>query len=125
MKPIKEIRLENLLKLASKYRFDKDFCQAIDILPTYMTALKNRDKGIGDKLARQIETSLKLAPGWMDKDHAETCMEIISGGATLAALIDELPTPVSDAMKHLVFAMALEFGKAGRSPYKNNKKSPK
>jgi hypothetical protein len=111
MKPIKEIRLNNMLKCASKYRFDKDFCEVIGIRPTYMTALKSKEKGIGDNLARQIEDRLKLTPGWMDKDHTEVIADPISNGAAMAALIDQLPESIAESMKRMIFSIHLELGK--------------
>lgn len=51
-----------------------EFAQAIDVANSTLSALKGEGKSvrnIGDRLARQIESRLGLASGWLDEDHGE------------------------------------------------------
>jgi hypothetical protein len=114
MRTAKELRLLNYLRLAKQYRFVKDFCAEIDIKPSYHTQIVAPEgKGIGDALARRIEERLNLPRGYMDKDHAETKDTVISKGAALAAVIDDLPESIAENLKRLVFSIALEINKKG------------
>ena len=72
VKPIKQIRRENMLHLASRFRHRSDFADHIEKRPAYLNQIigPNPSKGIGDMLARHVELVFDLPKGWMDTDHS-------------------------------------------------------
>lgn len=91
MRTVKEIRYENLLKLVSEFG-GGDLTAALattkswhladsenklsratldQILKKVKTA-NDTVRGVGDSLARKIESEFRLTGGWMDVDHQES-----------------------------------------------------
>ena len=70
MGTIVETRLANLLALAAKYRFSREFCEAAGISPSYFSQLRSRVKTLGNTLARDIESRLNLENGALNEPVA-------------------------------------------------------
>lgn len=82
MKDVKELRRENLSLLVEQYgslaklnevlgrrKTDSTLSQIINLSPDTKTGTP---KTMGDKIARDIESSLGLEHAWMDSDHSES-----------------------------------------------------
>jgi hypothetical protein len=105
---VKEIRLNNLLALASRYDQDIEFCKRIEMNPSYLPQLKGKTKTIGDKIARKVEEKLGLPHGYMDVTHAPSELAPKPPEADVMATayaIEALPKPLSDQLKRLTFQM--------------------
>jgi hypothetical protein len=84
MSSLNEIRLHNTLWIFEAFRqqvapgdvavrgLDKAFAGQLGISPSYWAQIKSTDKpkNIGPNLARQFERKFHMAPGWLDKAHA-------------------------------------------------------
>jgi hypothetical protein len=80
---IAQIRRENLLLLFSEFiaaecpknptgttkGLDGLFAAKIQVHNTYFSGMKKGARGIGDKLARQIEANTGMKKGWLDEVH--------------------------------------------------------
>jgi hypothetical protein len=64
-------RIENLRQCAELYDSWRQFALALGLDPSFLHALAgpNPRRNIGDDLARSIELTLKLEPGWLDEPH--------------------------------------------------------
>lgn len=80
MPTIAEIRYANLMLLiGTQHGAIKRFAALIDRDPSHVSQWVSRSKhstsgrprGIGDKIARHIESTLKLTPGWLDTPQTE------------------------------------------------------
>lgn len=67
---IHQYRLDNLLRLAARFKSDREFAAVAGINHTYLPQLKAGTKRLGHQLVRRIEINLQLEPGWMDHDHS-------------------------------------------------------
>lgn len=110
MTTIKQIRLVNLLRLSNERTFIKDFCSEVGISPAYYSQLTHGIKGIGGKVARQIEERLGLEPGWMDVDHDADKTDT----SALAAAIKQLPEHLIEPVKNLIYAIAADSKRRNR-----------
>lgn len=66
-------RRENLSLLIGRYDKEKDFANAINVSPGYLTQLKRGKpdgRDITEKTARKIEKLLGLPDGWMDETRS-------------------------------------------------------
>lgn len=70
MKTIEEIRLENLRSLIAKLGGPESFSMKIGKTPNQISQLANEHKGIGSKIAREVEEAINLERGWLDNDHS-------------------------------------------------------
>lgn len=74
---IKDIRYANFLTILREFG-DKDgergairrLAKASDTDESYISQLKNREKGLGRTVAARLEHAAGRKPGWMDKEHA-------------------------------------------------------
>ena len=68
---IQEIRRHNSRLLASRFKTLTEFAEALDRAPTYVSRFlgKNPTRGIGGKIAREIETAFDKPHGWLDIYH--------------------------------------------------------
>ncbi len=107
---IKDIRLANVLKIQSKYRWKQEFCTAAGISPSYFSQLKSGTKTLGDHLAREIEEKLVLPRGRLDVPHQDREFAGTSPPdvMTVAYAIESLPARVRDRIKALVLELAAE-----------------
>ncbi|MFA5920097.1 MAG: hypothetical protein WC856_02250 [Methylococcaceae bacterium] len=101
MKTIKQIRLINLIRLANQRHLIKEFCAEVDLSPAYYSQITHGLKGIGTKVARQIESKLNLEPGYMDIDHDAGSDD----SSALAAVINKLPAHLMEQVKGLIYAI--------------------
>lgn len=114
---IKQIRLQNMLALANGYGRIADFCEKIDMQPSYFSQVKAGTKGIGDDRARRTEVLLELPHGFMDMVHTTASGEKVSDASmpdrsamSLAYIIEELPPIIRERIKGLVYSLASELG---------------
>lgn len=106
---IKQTRLRNLLSLAEHYRRNIDFCERIEMNPTYFSQIKSGKKAVGDEIARKVEALLGLDRGYLDVAHGEDRVQQrapSSEAMAVAYAIDSLPTPIRDACKRLIYQIA-------------------
>lgn len=116
---VKEIRLNNLLALASTYDQDVEFCKRIEMNPSYLPQLKSKTKTIGDKIARKVEEKLGLPHGYMDVTHGPSEVAPKPPEADVMATayaIEALPKPLSDQLKRLTFQMLTYCNQAQSGP---------
>ncbi|GAA0694643.1 S24 family peptidase [Dyella marensis] len=96
MKPIKDLRRENFVKLMAEQGGQSAVAARIkrDRNQVYQWTLDPSNpasRGIGDKLARVIEQALQVPIGWLDADHPSSTnppapkLEAIGGEASPAA----------------------------------------
>lgn len=73
VKDINEIRRDNARQLATQESSLAAFADRIDRSATQVSRFmgKNPTKGIGDKIARHIETTYGKERGWLDQDHSQ------------------------------------------------------
>jgi phage repressor protein C with HTH and peptisase S24 domain len=79
MKPISEIRRDNLLLAIDRCKTITALADAAGVSAANLSQVKNRTpesktgkpKGMGDSLARKIEKALGEPEGWMDVEHAD------------------------------------------------------
>ncbi len=81
---LNDIRRRNLLFLYSEFvaeatrsdptsvsaKSDESFAKSIQLAKSAFSSMKSGGRGIGDKIARQIEALQGLPRGWMDEEHA-------------------------------------------------------
>lgn len=74
---IAEIRLLNLKCLVDQYKSQREFADAVETSPAYIsqtlnkTLARGKPRSIGNDFARKIEEKLGLAHGWMDQLHSD------------------------------------------------------
>lgn len=106
---IKEIRLNNLLALSSKYGRIVDFCDRIAMNPSYFSQIKGGKKAIGDDIARKVEEKLGLPRGYMDSAQEEDRLQgkpPANDALATAYSIEAMPAPLREQFKKLVFQVA-------------------
>jgi phage repressor protein C with HTH and peptisase S24 domain len=64
---VKEIRRMNLLLLVERHGSVRALADATDSPSTYLVNIKNKERAMGDELARRIEKKLDRPHGWMDR----------------------------------------------------------
>jgi transcriptional regulator with XRE-family HTH domain len=111
---IQEIRRQNFLKLSDSFKFTKDFCEKVGILPAYFSQIKHKNKNLGNKVSRQIEKRLGLPVGYMDSSHdreepGEINVECTTATKNLAVVIDQLPLHLKEQVRRLVYSIASEI----------------
>jgi hypothetical protein len=113
---IKETRLTNFMTLASGYPKIVDFCDAIQMAPSYFSQVKRGQKMIGDDRARQIEEALSLPLGWMDMPHDQSAepQRLPSDELGVAYALASLPEAIKQRIKSLVYDLAADY--ASRTP---------
>lgn len=70
---IKTTRRLNMRRLINRDYGSKqaDFASAIGRQPDYVSRCLKGSKGIGEDLARDIESKLRLTPGWLDREQGK------------------------------------------------------
>ncbi len=75
---IEEIRIKNLLVLIEEAHSTANLAHKADTSPAYLSQIINKvasstgtPRGVGDKLARKLETGMKKPLGWLDQDHED------------------------------------------------------
>lgn len=109
---IKETRHANLLLLVKQAGGNKsEVARCARTTPTYINDIINGAKtpagtirGVGDALARRLESGFEKKEGWMDVDH-----ELSASGAGEALPDYDVIGPLSEAEKELV-CLAREYG---------------
>ncbi|HHW7522415.1 TPA: S24 family peptidase [Mannheimia haemolytica] len=79
MRPLKEIRYDNLLRLIDEAKSTSDLANRTGIAVSYLLQIKNKNaiqngkpKGIGDKIAAKLEDGMNKPRGWLDQVHTIT-----------------------------------------------------
>lgn len=77
MRPLKEIRHDNLLRLIEEAKNTSELANRTGIAVSYLLQIKNKNaiqngkpKGIGDKIASKLEDGMNKPRGWLDQDHS-------------------------------------------------------
>lgn len=107
----KNIRLANLLQIASQYKRDAEFCKLIEMNPTYFSQLRNERKIIGDDLARRVEEKLALPRGYLDTPKGNTASagaEIPIDTLSIAYALQTLSPAVRASLSQLIYHLAAE-----------------
>lgn len=102
----REIRLRNLLELASGYKRFAEFCEKIDMSPSYFSQIKSGTKDIGDKIARKVEVRLGIPRGYLDVPHQQVPAGDTSDSIGLAFAINALHPAIREQLRRLIFIMA-------------------
>ncbi len=78
MRPLKEIRYDNLLRLIDEAKSTSDLANRTGIAVSYLLQIKNKNaiqngkpKGIGDKIAAKLEDGMNKPRGWLNQIHSE------------------------------------------------------
>ena len=118
----KDIRLENLMALAGRYKRNLEFCKVLEMNPTYFSQVKTGKKAIGDELARKIEAKLNLPRGYMDTpktgESQPKNLEIAQETLACAFALEQLSPAIRDNLVQLIYHMAAEAkdNKAKKAP---------
>lgn len=79
MRPLKEIRHDNLLLLIEEAKSTSELASRTGISVSYLLQIKNKNaiqngkpKGIGDKIAAKLEDGMNKPRGWLDRVHTNT-----------------------------------------------------
>lgn len=101
MRTIYEIRLTNARKLASRYKNQAEFANAINKPATQVSRFmgKNPTKNIGDEIANDIEMALGLESGYLDTKHYDFSLDDISSAIESAS---PRSTAILNEMNHLI-----------------------
>lgn len=101
MRTIYEIRLANARKLASKYKNQAEFANAINKPATQVSRFmgKNPTKNIGDEIASDIEVALGLDPGYLDIRHYDFSLDDINSAIAVSS---PRSTAVLNQVNHLI-----------------------
>lgn len=109
---IQAVRLKNLRILVGRCDTQHDFAGLTGISVQYLNHLLHGRRNIGEKTARKLEKSLKIEPGWLDRD-AEARSDVAGGVSGLSrraemvgAMFDRLPPGRQDAIWEVVNALA-------------------
>ncbi len=107
-----EIRVRNLMVLATKFDSDRQFCAAAGLNHSYYPQLKNGMKRIAGPRARRIEHQLGLPPMYLDTEHASVAPPVVEPpdprtDHQVVAALGALPKDVRDQIKRLVFELSL------------------
>lgn len=62
---LRMVRREKLLLLLQDFPKEKEFAARVGIEPSYLSRIKGK-QGIGDGMARMIETAFNKPSGWLD-----------------------------------------------------------
>lgn len=68
----KEFRYSHLIRILTEYGTIEAMAKACSMNPAYISQMKNKTRGIGDKTARNIEAALGMREGEMDIPFAES-----------------------------------------------------
>jgi len=98
--------------LLADYPTKKAFADAADLSPPHVSQMASGFRGMGDQIARQIETVLKLPAGWMDTDHRG--METAENAEFLDAIKNRLADrEFPEHMRKTILAMMDTLPKKG------------
>ena len=119
---INEIRVRNLMVLATKFDSDRQFCAAAGLNHSYYPQLKSGMKRIAGPRARRIERQLGLDPLYLDTEHPSSAPPVVEApppdprsDQQVAAALGSLPRDVRDQIKRLVFELTLALPKSGET----------
>ena len=65
---INDVRRRNLRRLVTQYDSQADLARTLAISPQALSGVLTGNKPFGEKFARSLEQTLKLAPGWLDRN---------------------------------------------------------
>lgn len=65
MQEIREIRRDNLIRLLSNHKSQRQFAESVGLVPSLISQLVNGTRSMGEDVARRIEQALGLSAGFM------------------------------------------------------------
>ena len=65
MQEIREIRRDNLIRLLSNHKSQRQFAESVGLVPSLVSQLVNGTRSMGEDVARRIEQALGLSAGFM------------------------------------------------------------
>lgn len=77
MKTVQDIRLENFKAIANRCESQRELSDKLDYTPGYINQLLLGKRNIGEKVARKIESSLRIPKGSLDIDRSAIEGEVI------------------------------------------------
>ena len=83
MDNMSEVRQRNLYRLVHQYESQAELARALGMTPQGLSSLLTGARPFGEKSARNIERTLHLAPGWLDRNGGS------EAGPGMAGLDDE------------------------------------
>lgn len=92
MKTIREIRRDNLIRLAQSYKSKRKFASDMGLAPAHMNQLLSGARDMGEEVARRIEDALGLTPGSISTEPGTNPLSLIK---------DELQGMPADELKLL------------------------
>lgn len=112
-------RRNNLRYLVAQTGGQVEVAKRVDTDPAYLSqVLANwKGRGVGDALARRIETAFGKPVGWMDQAHDQKPIpaEVVVHGfkisqetAALAAELEKLTEPLRSVVFHLIHVMVAQ-----------------
>lgn len=84
---MREIRRDNLQRLLTGYRFQRQFAEATGLAAAHVSQMVNGTRDMGEDVARRIEKALGLPANWMDR---------VEGSALELAVIDLEQLPADE-----------------------------
>lgn len=98
----KTIRRGNLDLLIDEVGTMKELAELAESDPNYLSTLKNGHRGIGDDLARRLETACKKPHGWMDHIHDLEGRPLTEDTIEEAIALQSAPEHIRDAVRRLI-----------------------
>ena len=77
MKTIREIRRDNLIRLAQSYKSKRKFASDMGLAPAHMNQLLSGARDMGEEVARRIEDALGLTPGSISTEPGTNPLSLI------------------------------------------------
>jgi hypothetical protein len=68
MKPIRDIRRENLARLVRGYKSQRQFAKSVGLVPAHTSQLLSGTRDMGEDVARRIEDALGMPSGFLSLD---------------------------------------------------------
>lgn len=109
---VKAIRLNNLLTLLSRYKTINEFCEFIEMEPSYLSQIKGGRKSIGDRWARRLESKFGMELGELDAlfpAQQPVEREPEADVMAVALAIESLPESIRYQLKNLIFRVSNEL----------------
>jgi hypothetical protein len=132
----RRIRLQELVDTrfsSSKVEFSKESGIALAYLSRLLNPNSTQPKRLGEDLARQIESRLRLAPGWLDDEGTAKAREAIAlygiaisrEGVAVGAEWDKLQEPLRSQIQLLIETLVAKQVRTGRKKKDTQKESPR
>ena len=108
----KELRIENLRALVREFRTADAVAQLAGTAPMYLSQILNGAKsstgtprGVGDALARKLESGCGKELGWLDRRHEEEGNAPLTMGQAMQLMPGSMPVRLTDAADQNFYAI--------------------